>query len=131
MSKPRKRRGSRNPHHLWKPMIWMPILTLGLCLLGAKMILWGKLPEKAITWLPAAIPCTVSLCGAFAGAKEAPRNRFFWGMLFALSYGCILALGNILFFGEHFSDIGNRFLWITAGGVAGSLLANMKKSKIA
>ena len=131
MKKTGKGRGRAPQRNPWRPLYWMPLLTLILCLLSAQMILWGKLPESAIESIPRILGALVGFLGAFRGTRIAPRQGFLWGMLNAAAYGCILMIGNLLFFGEPFSSIGAMFLWILAGGLLGSLSANVKKSKIA
>lgn len=124
-------KGRETSVHPWRPLFWMPILTIGFCLAASKMILWGKLPESSVSYIPNIIGGTISLWGSYRGARIASRKKFIWGVLNAIAYGCILMLGNLLFFGEVFSGIGEMFFWIIGGGILGSFIAGLKKSKIA
>ena len=124
------RRHSKDPRP-YKPLYWMPIITVLLCVLCAKLILGKKLPESWIEFSPRIICAVVSLLGSFLGAKVAPRKVFLWGMVNAVGYCMMLLLCNLLFFGETFSGIGKMILWILGGGFLGMLLGGMKKSKIA
>ncbi len=131
MKKTGKGRGTPSHRSPWRPLYWMPLLTLLLCLLCAKLILWGKLPESALQLLPRLLGGLVSFLGAFHGTRIATQKRFLWGLVNAGAYGGMLMLGNLLFFGETFSGIGPMFLWVLIGGFLGSMVANMRKSKIA
>lgn len=126
-----KGRGKEKISHPWRPLLWMPLLTIVLCLVVSKMILWGRLPETSVTYAPKIIGCTIGFLGGLQGARIAPRKKFLWGILNVISYGCMLMLGNLLFYGETFSGVGEMFLWILGGGILGCLLCNTKRSKIA
>lgn len=129
MKKVGKGRGKEVLRHPWRPLYWMPILTVLLCLLVAQFILWGKLPDTSITIIPQIVAAIVAFVGAFRGTRIALRQRLLWGMANATAYGCILMLGNLLFFGEVFQSVVVTFLWILAAGLFGSLVANLKKGK--
>ena len=131
MKKAGKGRGKDLMSKPWRPLYWMPLLTAVLCVISAQLILWGKLSESAIKLLPRIMGGVVSFLGAFRSTGIASQQRFLWGMISTVSYGCILMLANLLFFGETFTNIGSMFLWILTGGFLGSLLSNMKKGKIA
>ncbi len=131
MKKIGKGRGKAPLRNPWRPLYWMPLLTLTLCLISAQMILWGKISESAVGTIPQILAALISFLGAFRGTRIATQQRFLWGMINAGAYGCMLMVGNLLLFGETFSNIGTMFLWILAGGILGSLGANVKKSKIA
>ena len=131
MKKTGKGRGNTSLRSPWRPLYWMPLLTVLLCLLCAQLILCGKLPDSAPQYLPQLVGGLVSFLGAFRGTRIATQKRFLWGMVNAGAYICMLMLGNLLFFGETFGRIGIMSLWVLAGGSLGSIVANMKKSKIA
>lgn len=129
MRKAGKGRGStRSP---WSTLYQMPILTIGLCLIAAKFLLWDKIPESAVDYLPYIIATVVAVYGGYRGARLAPRHRFLCGLINVIGFSLMLFMGNLLFFGEPFSQIGNMFLWLLIGGVIGSFIANIKKGKIA
>ncbi len=124
-----KGRGKEKHTAPWKPLYWMPVLTIALCFLTAQLILWEKIPEVGAEIMPHIIGAVISFLGAFSGARLASRKRFLWGMIDAGTYGVILMLGNLLFFGKPFSGVGTMFLWILTAGFLGTLSANFKKSK--
>ncbi len=129
MAKAGKGRGIvRSPQ---RPIYWMPILSIILSVLAAKLILWKKISESSVEYLPWIIGAVVGLLGSYRGARLAPRNRMLWGIINATIYGLILMLGNLFFFGETFSGVGEMFLWILSGGFLGGVLANLRKGKIA
>ncbi len=129
MGKVGKGRGTvQNP---LRPLYWMPVLAIVLCIAAAKLILWKKLSESSTEYIPQIIGCMVGLLGSYRGAKLAPRQGFLWGMINATAFGIMLMLGNLFFFGETFSGVGEMFLWILGGGFLGGILANIKKGKIA
>lgn len=131
MKRKGKGRGSKNFPKPWRPVLWIPALAIGLCMLCAKFILWGKISENVITYIPCALWFLIAMFCGFRGAKIAVGKKFLWGMTNAIAYGFMLMIGNVLFFGEPFSQMGMGILWILAGGVIGGILANFKKSKIA
>lgn len=131
MNKLGKGRGKEKHSAPWKPLYWMPALTVALCFLSAQLILWKKLPEAVVEIIPQIIGAVTSFLGAYSGARIASRQRFLWGIINAGSYVVLLMIGNVLFFGEPFSGIGTMILWVMSSGVMGSLMANLKKSKIA
>ena len=129
MRKAGKGRGTtRSP---WSALYQMPILTIGLCLIAAKFLLWEKIPESAVEYLPYIIATVIAVYGAYRGAHLAPRHRFLCGLINVVGFGLMLFVGNLLFFGEPFSQIGSMLLWLLIGGVIGSFVANIKKGKIA
>ena len=126
-----KGRGTSSHRSPWRPLYWMPILTVMLCLISAQLILWGKLPYSAHLYIPRILGAVISFLGGFRGTRIATQKRFLWGMVNTGAYLCMLMVGNLLFFGETFGGIRAMILWVSAGGVLGSMVANMKQSKIA
>lgn len=124
-----KGRGRQTVRHPWKPLYWAPVLTIGLCLLVAKSILWGKLSESSVSYAPKVIGAIISLWVSYRGARIASRKNFLWGLVNGVAYGCILMLGNLLFFGETFSGTKEMFSWILIAAAVGSFVANIIRSK--
>ena len=127
----KKGKGRGTPKNPCRPIYWMPVCGILLCLITAKLILWKKIPETAIPILPQIIGAIVSFLGAFRGARLAPRRCFLWGMINSCTLFLMLMLGNLLFFGIAFHGIGSMCIWILGGGVTGSILSNIKRGKIA
>lgn len=126
-----KGRGREKLRHPWRPLYWMPVLTVVFCMILAKLILWGKVSESSVAHGPRIIGALTGALGAYRGARIAPRQRLLWGISDSALYGGILMLGNLLFFGEGFSMVGSMFLWILGGGTCGAVLAGAKRSKTA
>ena len=124
-------KGRGTPRAPLSPLYRMPLLMILLCVITAKLILWGKLPEVSLDHIPYIIGSLVAIYGAYKGTRLAPRRRLLWGITNAILFALMLVMGNILFFGEPFSDHGQMFLWIIGGGIIGSFVANIKKGKIA
>ena len=129
MNKAGKGRGtSKSP---WRPLYWMPILTILLSMSVAKLILWEKISGSSLELMAHIIVGLIGMLGAYRGAKLASGRRFLWGTVNAILYSFMLMLGNLFFFGEPFQGIGTILLWVISGGILGAVLANLKKSKIA
>ena len=125
----RKGKGSR-PWIL--PLIAMPVLTVALSVLGAKLILSSVISEAAMMWFAALVPGIVSLLLYAYSALQAARKKFLWGMAAALVYACLLLLGNLLFFGEGYgNNIPAVCGAVILGGILGSVLGGGKRCKIA
>ena len=116
----RKGKGSR-PWLL--PFIAMPVLTVALSLLAAKLILSGVIPEDGMLWCATVTVGIVSFLLCICSSFSAARKRFLWGMATALTYACLLLMANLLFFGEGYGgNIPAICGAVTLGGISGSML---------
>jgi putative membrane protein (TIGR04086 family) len=120
-------KGRKKQASPWRPIFWMPLITMILTVILAQLILWNKIPENAQSVSIKIIILIVALWGANRGVGLAPRNSFLWGILNAAAYGILLMLSNLLFFGEPFFAVGETFLWILGGAMLGILLGNIKR----
>lgn len=105
------------------------LLTFGLALLCAKLILSGVLDESRGVLCANVITCVVSFILAMIIARHSPRRRLLWGIVTAAIYFLSLLMGNILFFGIRFSGVLQSAGWILGGGLLGSLLKRKKVGK--
>ncbi len=112
-------------------LIAMPMLTLLLSLLGAKLILSEVLPEQGTQWIAALVTGITALLLSFLCAKATTQKKFLWGMGTAGTYCCMLLLGNLLFFGVGYGSILGVAAFVFGGGVLGSLLGAIKRRKFA
>lgn len=103
------------------------IVTIGLSMAGAKMILSGAMKEDAVGMIACGIAAiTAALC-AVCSAARAARRKLMWGMVGAI--GCVgaLLIGNLLFFGDRFEGVLSIFLSCLVGGLLGSLPMALKR----
>lgn len=107
------------------------LLTFGLAMLCAKLILSGVLDENRGELYAGVITCIVSFILAMIIARHSPRRRLLWGTVTAAIYFLFLLMGNILFFGIRFSGVLQLGAWILGGGLLGSLLKGKKVGKYA
>ncbi len=109
----------------------MPILTILLALLGAKLILSEVISEGAMQWCACIITGIVSFLLCLYTALRMPQKKFLWGLLTAAAYCCLLLLGNLLFFGVGYGNIPAVVMAVFGGGLFGSLLGAGKRRKFA
>ncbi len=112
-------------------MVAAPILTIGLTLLCAKMILSGSISEERLPILCGAIVGIVSFSLCLYVAMRMPQKKLLWGMLTALCYACALLLGNLLFFGVGYGGFAMVLLPLFVAGILGSLLGTKRHGKYA
>ncbi len=124
-----KRKGKQR---LWLHIaIVAPILTVTMAMLCAWLMLRGSLQEEKFHLAVAVIG---GLCGFLLSlytVLRVPRKKLLWGMVTSISYGMALLLGNLLFFGESYGELGGVLLPILGGGAAASLLGTLRSRKIA
>ena len=126
--KMRKGRG----RSVWVPiLLLLPVITILICLLVAKLILTGSLTMKYISVTGSVIAGIVAVIAAFIGGKKAKQKKFIWAMIIALGYGVELLIGNLLFFGVSYGPIYPIVLPILGGGFLGGVLSCRKQRKIA
>ena len=112
-------------------LIAMPVLTVLLALLGAKLILSEVIPEGAMQWCVCGITGLVAFILCLYCSLRIPQKKFLWGLVTAGAYCCLLLLSNLLFFGIGYGSIPSVALSIFAGGILGSLLGAGKRRKFA
>ena len=112
-------------------MLAAPILTLGVTLLCAKMMLSGSIREEQLSTVCGAIVGIVSFVLCLFVAVRMPQKKFLWGMLTALGYACALLLGNLLFFGVGYGGFAMVLLPLFVAGILGSLLGTKRHGKYA
>ena len=82
----------------------MPLATLALAALAARLILGGKLPESSLTVAAGVIAGLVAFLGALIAALHSGRRKLLCGLGAAGGYALFLLLGNLLFFGVHYGE---------------------------
>lgn len=82
----------------------MPLVTLALAALAARLILGGKLPESSLTVAAGVIAGLVAFLGALIAALHSGRRKLLCGLGAAGGYALFLLLGNLLFFGVHYGE---------------------------
>ena len=103
-------------------MLAAPILTVGMCLLGAKLMLSDSIAETHFPMLCSVIAGSVSFVLCLLVSLRVPRKKFLWGMMTALCYACALLMGNLLFFGVGYGGFSVVLLPLFGGGMLASLL---------
>ncbi|MBQ7870909.1 MAG: hypothetical protein IJ357_02095 [Oscillospiraceae bacterium] len=121
----RKHSGSKWP----RVLLLIPVLTVGLAMLGAKLIVSGTVSETAVQTLAILITAIVGLCMGLIGAAVSPQKKLLWGLLAALTAVLAMILGNLLFFGVTYSRILPGVGATLGGGVLGALLGSKKRKK--
>lgn len=109
--------------------IAMPVLTLLLSALAAKLILSGTLSEDSNTVVAAVIAGVTAFVSALYCAIRMPQKKLLWGLLITAAYGAFLLLGNLLFFGVAYGNLGGVLLPVFCAGLIGSLIGAAKKKK--
>lgn len=107
------------------------VLTLGLSLLCAKMMLSGTIREEQLSVACAGIVAIVSFVLCLIVSMRMPQKKLMWGMLTALGYACALMLGNLLFFGVGYGGFAMILLPLFGAGLIGSLLGTKRHGKYA
>lgn len=75
----------------------MPLATLALAALAARLILGGKLPESSLPVAAGVIAGLVAFLGALIAALHSGRRKLLCGLGAAGGYALFLLLGNLLF----------------------------------
>ena len=104
----------------------MPLATLALAALAARLILGGKLPESSLPVAAGVIAGLVAFLGALIAALHSGRRKLLCGLGAAGGYALFLLLGNLLFFGVHY---GEALLPLTGAGLLGALLGAGRRKK--
>ena len=124
-----KRKGKQR---LWlRIMIGAPILTMAAALLCGWLMVNGKVCEDRMGLAVSAIAGGCAFLLSLYTSVSVPRKKLLWGMVTALSYGAALMLGNLLFFGEGYTELGGVLLPTFGGGIIASLLGAAIHRKIA
>lgn len=112
-------------------VIAMPLLSIALALLCAKLMLGGSMHEEQMSLMAGVIAGTVSFLLCLYSAIRMPQKKILWGMLTAAGYACMLLLGNLLFFGVGYGNFACVLLPVFGAGLLASLLGAAKKRKFA
>lgn len=112
-------------------LIAMPILTIVLSLLAAKIILSGTIREANLMGCVYTIGAIVSFLLSLYCALRMPQKKLIWGSAVVVLYAVMLLLGNLLFFGIGYGRMLPTLSAVLLGGIAGSLLGSVKRSKYA
>ena len=124
-----KRKGKRR---VWLRLVLAaPILTVGMALLCAWLMLRGSVGEEQIGWVVGGIASLCAFALSLYTALCVPRKKLLWGTMTAIGYGFALLLGNLLFFGEAYGELSGVILPAFFGGIAASLLGTLRSRKIA
>ena len=105
----------------------MPLATLALAALAARLILGGKLPESSLP--VAVIAGLVAFLGALIAALHSGRRKLLCGLGAAGGYALFLLLGNLLFFGVHYGEALPVLLPLAGAGLLGALLGAGRRKK--
>ena len=101
----------------------MPLATLALAALAARLILGGKLPESSLPVAAGVIAGLVAFLGALIAALHSGRRKLLCGL------GLFLLLGNLLFFGVHYGEALPVLLPLAGAGLLGALLGAGRRKK--
>ena len=124
----KRKRGSSS----WaKVLVLIPLLAVGLAMLGAQLIVSGTVPEGSVRTLAVIMTAVVGLCMGLVGAIASPQKKLLWGLLAALLTVAALMLGNLLFFGVTYEHLLQNAGATLGGGLIGALLGSKKRKKYA
>ena len=112
-------------------LILAAVMTLGVSLAGAKLMLAQVVPEEKVQLLACIGTGIVSFLISMLTALRTSQKKFLWALLTAGLYLAGLLLSNLLFFGEGFGQILPNIAAILGGGILGALLGAGKRRKIA
>ena len=126
-----KGKRKRQTMPMTQAIIWMPILTIGLAFITAKLILQGTIAESQGKGAVYLIVFIVSCACALITRRRCVKATLLWCLGTALVYACILIMGNLLFFGVAYEGVGMALLIILSGGFLAALLPKKKKGKFA
>jgi hypothetical protein len=91
----------------------------------------GSVGEGQMELLAGAIGGACAFLLSLYTAIRVPRKKLLWGMVTALGYAMALLLGNLLFFGEGYGNVGTVTLPVLGSGAVASLLGALRHRKIA
>ena len=124
-----KRKGRRR---LWLHIVILaPILTVVLSVLCAWLMMKGSVGEGQMELLAGAIGGACAFLLSLYTAIRVPRKKLLWGMVTAFGYAMALLLGNLLFFGVGYGNVGTVILPVLGSGAVASLLGALRHRKIA
>lgn len=112
-------------------LIAMPILTILLALLSAKLILSETIAEEQGQICVCVYTAVVSFAASVYCAARMPQKKLLWGMLSAVLYLCLLLVSNLLFFGIGFGSLFAVSACVLGAGLFGGLLGAGKRKKYA
>ncbi len=112
-------------------LVAMPVLTLLLSFVCAKLIINGLIQEERIDICGYVIVAIISFLVSIYCAIRMPQKKAMWGIGASVSYAVMLLMGNLLFFGLGYGEVTSVILGVFAGGVPGSLIGALKRRKYA
>ncbi len=126
-----KRTGKKGGRLYLQLLLLMPVLTLLLAAIGAKLIDGEVLGEEAVNALAPVIAALSAFSLALYAALRSPQKKFLWAVTTAVAYACLLLLGNLLFFGVGFGPVLPVLASVLTAGLLGGLLGSRKRRKYA
>ncbi len=112
-------------------VVWMPILTVALSLLGGFMVWKEWVSEDKIGLLAPIFAALVSFVGAWLTLRRCSNRRLLWALGSGGVYGCMLMLSNLLFFGVVYQGVGAVWGAVLSSAALAVLSPEKKKGKIA
>lgn len=108
-------------------VIAMPVLTVGLSLGTAKLILNGTIGEENLALYSYVISGVISFALSLYCAMRMPQKKALWGIGISGGYAITLLLGNLLFFGVGYGSILPTVGTVLTAGSIGAILGAMKR----
>ena len=127
----RKKGGNKTRSVMLQLLLAMPALTVALALLGAKLLLGETLREERLPLLACGIAGITAFALCLYCALRMPQKKMLWGILTAGFYGCLLMLGNLLFFGVGYGGVLQTLAMVLGAGLLGSVTGAAKRRKYA
>lgn len=115
---------------IWR-LLLVIVLTMGLTVLCAKLILSGAIGMELIDLCAGVISATVAMLLSLITTKKSPRKKLLWGLTASAVYYLALLVSNLLFFGIEFVGVLYSAAWVFGGGLLGTLLGQIKVRKYA
>ncbi len=109
----------------------MPVLTVLLSFVCAKLIVSGVISEKSVAVCVFSIGGITSFLVSWYAAMRMPQQKALWGFATACVYAGLLLLGNLLFFGVAYGAVLPLLSVVLGTGTMGSLLGVLKRRKYA
>ncbi len=125
----KSKKGSTFP--ITRSLLWMPILTILLALIWGELILNAVIPEEQGRAVAVTIAFIVSFICCLITVKRCPNQKLLWSLGTAISYGCMLMLGNLLFFGVAYTGMAGQWCSILSAGLIAGFLPKKKRGKYA
>lgn len=109
--------------------IAVPVLTIGLAGIAAKLMLSEVITESALEYAAAVIVGVVSFVTALVVAIAMPQKKLMWSMVTTAAYACALLLGNLLLFGVGYAGVGWIIGTVFGAGLLGGVIGSAKRQR--